>query len=159
MKRKYKLFDSIRRLDELIDQYFVYIKGDYEPVGEQVKSGKNKDKPLTEKICIREPEPPTLAGLILYLGFNSKEEFEMCAAAGRYSDSLSRAQLRIAAALEQKLQKNSVGTIHVLKSMGHNYYPDKKEKRTDHNTNGVLKVEVTQSGPNPAADEKEVVLE
>ncbi|HVW14939.1 MAG TPA: hypothetical protein VHB54_13980 [Mucilaginibacter sp.] len=156
MKRYYKLFDSAIKLNELVDQYFEYVKGEYQPATEQPKPGKAKSKSTVEKICVREPEPPTLAGLILYLGFNSREEFETCAAAGRYHGPLNRAKLRIEAIFEQSLHGHSGGAIYALKCMGHMVSPDQTEKQTADGP--ILKVEVTQSGPNTAANEKEVQL-
>ncbi|MBS1525196.1 MAG: hypothetical protein JST19_06080 [Bacteroidetes bacterium] len=156
MKRKYKLFDSVVKLNQLVDQYFEYIKGEYQPAVKQPKLGKTKSEAGSERICIREPEAPTLAGMILYLGFNSREEFESCAAAGRYRGPLNRAKLRIEAIFEQSLHGHSGGAIYALKSMGYMESMDKTEKEAADRP--VLKVEVMQSGPGTAANEKEVVL-
>ncbi|HVS93989.1 MAG TPA: hypothetical protein VHE59_18265 [Mucilaginibacter sp.] len=156
MKRKYKLFDSAIKLTELIDQYFEYVKGEFQPAAEQSEPMKTKSKSTVEKLCIREPEPPTLAGLILYLGFNSREEFETCAAAGRYHGPLNRAKLRIEAIFEQSLHGHSGGAIYALKCMGHTGGPDQPEKEAADKS--ILKVEVTQSGPGTAANERDVAL-
>lgn len=132
MARTKRAFASPRRLNELIAQYF---------------ESKENEK----------AEPPTLTGLALFLGFDSRNDFESCEAKGVYSASLKRARLRIEAAYEKKLHfHSSSGAVFALKNLGWNDRGDNKpqEKETDN----VLQVEIVQSGLKPASSEKEVLL-
>jgi len=105
----------------------------------------------------REPEPATFAGLTLYLGFNSRQEFDDYEQNGAYAHLLKRAKLRIEASYERKLHnQSSTGAIFALKSMGWN-------ERTDTISTAELlpktiQIEIIETGPAPAATEKEVVL-
>jgi hypothetical protein len=105
----------------------------------------------------REPEPATIAGLALYLGFSSRQAFEDYEANGKFADRLKRARLQIEAAYEKKLHYQSpTGAIFALKSMGWNERADNKP--ADEAANTLLKVEIIKSGPQLAASEKEVIL-
>lgn len=154
---KKRLFASPKALDALIAQYFEYIEGEYQLVQQEAKSTGGKIKKTEEKVWLREPEPPTLTGLALYLGFNSKQEFEACETKARYGAPLKRARLRIESIYEKKLHfHSSSGAVFALKSMGWNERTD--DKVTGDETDNTLKVEIIQSGIKPASSEKEVVM-
>ena len=150
-RRKYK-FASADELNSLITQYFEHIKGLYH---DEDKPGKTaSSKTAKQKICDREPEPATFAGLALFLGFNSRQALENYEAKGKFAALLKVARLRIEASYEKKLHnQSSSGAIFALKSMGWH-------ERTDANEPGntTLKIEIIQTGPQLAASEKEVVL-
>ena len=144
-------FKNPRELLQLIDAYFLYIKGEY-----KLKPAKDNAEMPTGKIWIREPEPPTFCNLALYLGFNSMEDFKSYEKRATYSKPLQYARLRIEAAYEQLLFEKPTGAIFALKSMG---WTDKRETNSSvAETNKTLKVEITTSGPNPAGNEKEVAV-
>ena len=151
-KKKYK-FTTANELDALIAQYFEHIKGvshQEERPGKTVRS-----KPVSVTVWDREPEPATVAGLALYLGFSSRQALEICEAKGKYASVLKRARLRIEELYEKKLHTQyTSGAIFALKSMGWNERTDTIELG-----NIKLKIEIIQSGPKLAASEKEVVLE
>lgn len=62
-------------------QYFEWIEGKYHTIQKEIK-GILTD----EKVWEREPEPVTIAGPALYLGFTSRKELEQCEASGKYAD-------------------------------------------------------------------------
>lgn len=156
MRRKTNLFASADELDKLITQYFNQTAGEHHL--EQPKEKQSKAKPDTaeQKVWDREPEPATITGLALYLGFNSRQAFEDYEAKGKFADHLKRARLRIMADYEKKLHvTSSAGAIFALKSMGWNERAD--NKASDEITT-ILKVEIIQSGPQLASSEQEVKL-
>jgi len=154
---KKRLFASPKDLDALIARYFDYIEGEYQVVQQEAKATKAKTKNTEEKIWVREPEPPTLTGLALYLGFNSRQDFEACEARARYGARLKRARLRIESIYEKKLHyHSSSGAVFALKSMGWNEQTD--DKASTGETDNTLRVEIIPSGIKPASAEKEVIL-
>jgi hypothetical protein len=160
MKRKSYLFNSAEDINLLIKQYFLHIQG-HSHTGQ-----KNMNDPITGKptcaeveICDRQPEPPTITGMALFLGFNSRQEFENYEKRGTYAAELKRARLRIEAEYEKKLhQQSPAAAIFALKSMGWN-------EKTDDNTltatpaSQTLTIKIIETGPTPAASEKEVALD
>jgi len=149
-----KLFNTSAELKKLIDGYFYYIEGVYYEAEKPAKDGKTT---TVEKVYEREPEPPTVAGLLLFLGINSRTLFESCCTEGEFADILSRGRLRIEACYEKKLHSQSAtGAIFALKSMGWNEKPEITKKDTE--LFKTLKIEIIESGPVLAAIEKEVAL-
>jgi hypothetical protein len=135
--RKAKPFHSAKQLDELIDSYF-----------HSLEAGPgSKSLPA---------EPPTFSGLLLFIGFISRDEFEKYTAIPRYTETLSRANLRIAEVYEKKLHDSSTGAVFALKNMG---WKEKLENKTEgKETDHLLQVEIVASDLKPASSEKEVVL-
>lgn len=134
MSKTKRAFASVKQLEQLIAHYF--------------------DPPVSENISGN--DPPTLAGLAFFLGFNSRGEFEECESSGRYSTILKRAALRIEAAYEKKLHDSSGGALFALKNMGWNERNENKnaDKETDH----VFQVEVVPTDLKPVSSEREVIL-
>ena len=126
-----RAFASTRELSELITQYF-------EP-----KEDENN-------------EPPTQAGLAYFLGFTSRQQYELLEAKGRYSTLLKRARLRIESIYEKKLHHSSSGAVFALKTMGRNERADTNLRGKE--ANGVFEVEIIKSDLKPASSENEVVL-
>jgi hypothetical protein len=172
MRRKTLPFASVNELDNLIAQYFTYIEGEYhfetgvkvERSKREVKNSETEKMPAVrrkaenkQKVWDREPEPATIAGLVHYLGFSSRQAFEGCEAKGKYADQLKRARLRVMANYEKKLHAtSSSGAIFALKSMGWDERPEPKP--ADEAANTVFKIEIVQAGPKLASAESEVVL-
>jgi len=95
--------------------------------------------------------------LALYLGFNSRQEFEARETKGRYSALLKQARLRIEAIYEKKLHfHSSSGAVFALKNMGWNERGISEVKNAP--ANAVIKVEILPSGPELASAENEVAL-
>jgi hypothetical protein len=154
MRPKYPKFTPAE-LNTRIDEYFTYIKGAYRNTRVPVKNAATKT--VTKKVCDREPEPATITGLALFLGFNSLQDFDRYLQKGKLAKILSRARLRIQSVYEQKLHDHyASGPIFVLKNiLGLN-----EIKSTDTaDMPNTLNIKITDTGPQPAASEKEVIVE
>ena len=93
-------FTTATKLAKRVKAYFKFIEGDYYI---DYKPGKTAESlPEEVKIYTREAEPPTIAGLTLFLGFNSRAEFDEYEANGLYANILKRGRLRIEAEYEKK---------------------------------------------------------
>ena len=134
-------FRSVAELDKLITSYF-----DGSDSSGHVDKGPKK-----------ESAPPTMSGLAYHLGFESIQAFEACEAKNKYAPVLKRARLRVEAEYEKKLHfQSSTGAIFALKSMGWN---ERSNKSTIGNQeDNTLTIEVVNSGPGIADNEKNVVL-
>jgi hypothetical protein len=151
-----RTFRTPQELESLIERYFNYIEGECLPeentvTDEKVPTAANK------KQWARDPEPATIAGLTLFLGFNSRAEFNDYCLNGDFADILNRGNLRIEACYEKKLHNPSpAGAIFALKSMGRN---EKDDNDTDESEGfKTLKVELIECGPKPAGNERDVLI-
>jgi hypothetical protein len=149
-------FKTTKEFADKADAYFKYIEGEYHM--ESVPSKDGKQQQTTEqKVTDREPEAATFTGLVLFLGFNSRQAFDDYEHNGRFASELKRARLRVEAAYEKKLhQQSTTGAIFALKSMGWNEKNDDKAPATG--TFKGIKIEIVETGPKTAESEKEVVL-
>lgn len=149
MDRSKLSFSTARNLADKIDGYFSYIDGEYQ-LNKKGTPGKTG-----QKIWLREPEPATISGLALFLGFNSVQAFDEYAEKGRFANALKRGRLRVEAVYEKKLHhQSSAGAIFALKNMSR----DKNEETPDVNVISGFKVEIVISGPSLAANENDVTL-
>lgn len=158
MKKQSKRFESKQALIDLIAAYFKYIEGEYHIELKPPKKAADNAEPIEQKVCAREAEPATITGLTLALGFNSREEFDDYEQSGKYATLVKRARLQVEAAYEKKLHYQApTGAIFALKSIGWNEKADTSDKAAP----GIkkIKVKVIESGPTPAANEKEVSLQ
>lgn len=104
-----------------------------------------------EKTCT-----PTLAGLALHLGFTTKEDFEQYEIRGRYGWITKQARFKIMAYYESRLLMPApTGAIFALKCMGWDERP-KAIDTADNQTS--IEVKLIETGPEPAATEKDVAL-
>ena len=145
-------FTTAKQLNNRIDHYFNLS-------GEPPKSEK-KSKSSTETAELTETsfsEPATISGLALYLGFNSMAHFEEYEQNGNFAATLQRARLRIQAMYERRLmQQSPAGAMYALKSFG---WDERNEnKNGGSNELKTLTIQIMETGFQPAADEKEVVL-
>jgi hypothetical protein len=144
-----------------VKAYFKYIEGDQHtetaiPAAKQKRAKNASEDLVPESVIIydRQPEPPTLTGLALYIGFNSRQEFEDHEKIPKYAVHLRRARLKIEAEYEKKLHLTSAaGAIFALKSLGWN-----DDKENGISTLPVLEIKILESGPLLAGTEKEVIL-
>jgi hypothetical protein len=146
------IFTKSKELSNHIEAYFRYIEGEYRPE-EKTHAEVNGQK----KICLREPEPATITGLALFLGFNSRDAFDDYEKTGKFANTLKRGRLKVEAIYEKKLHhQSSAGAIFALKSMGWNEKPESKTAaaRTFKN----IEIKIFETGPAPSENEKEVIL-
>ena len=101
----------------LVLEYFEWIKGEYEEQGE------GKDK---KRVCIRNPEPPTVTGLTIHLGFSSKSTLYEYAKRKEFSYSIKRGLTAIEKYHEIQVSGGDkcTGNIFILKNFG---WKDKSE--------------------------------
>lgn len=99
----------------LCDSFFEYIKGESKALPK--KDPEDEDEPLRFEI-IRNPEPPTVTGLTLHLGFESKNTLYDYAKKDGFSDSIKRALTRIEQYHEIAVSMGDkcTGNIFVLKN-------------------------------------------
>ncbi|WP_157682036.1 terminase small subunit [Mucilaginibacter mallensis] len=155
MKLKHPKF-TVTRLNQLIDDYFIHIQGEYH-LEEKSTQTKSTKKATDTKIWDRQPEPATITGLAFFLGFSSRQSFDDYETSGKHAYILKRGQLRIEAEYEKKLhQQPASGAIFALRSMGWNEKPEERSP-TDPSSK-TLKVKILETGPTPASNEKEVSL-
>ncbi len=135
--KKLKYFRERDTLTDLIEIYFA----------------QTADNPQSR---VRKKLPPTIIGLALHLGFNSKDDFDQYETRGRYKKLIERARFRVMAYYESRLHCPSpAGAMFVLKSMGWHDTPKVHEATPDEKS---IKVQLIETGPQPAASEKEVML-
>ena len=86
-------------------------------------------------------EPPTVTGLAIALGFESRQSMYDYEKNGEYSYIIKRAKLRIEQFVETRMYGNSpTGAIFVLKNMG---WSDKTEQEISGPGGGPIKTETT----------------
>jgi hypothetical protein len=112
------LFESSIQMSEKISQYFQ----EHLPYEVELEDGGTK---------MVFPNPITITGLCLYLGFESRQSFYDYEEKKEFSYIIKRARLVIESMYEEYLQsKNPTGSIFALKNMS---WTDKSE--IDHNVN------------------------
>jgi len=137
-----------------ITDYFKFVKGEFHLEPKVDKNGLEMPG-VTQKVWDREPGQITVAGLALALGFKSLDDFDDYLINGEFAETLQWGKLHIIAEYEQKLH-GPAATVFALKLMGlHEREPLKAQ---DNAENNKLIVQILESGPKPAATEKEVIL-
>lgn len=105
------LFNSVGALELKADEYFEYIKGELK-----------KDMDSINDILdpwVRPPEPATITGLTLFLGFSDRASFYDYCENGHFAHALKRYRTRIENEYEKKLAAPMcTGSIFALKNMG-----------------------------------------
>ncbi|RYY36806.1 MAG: hypothetical protein EOP46_05095 [Sphingobacteriaceae bacterium] len=135
-------FSTAAKLRQKVSAYFNSLKVIAEDQAD--KSSKTKNDII----------PATLSGLMLYLDFNSRQEYDEYEATGQFRDVLKRARLRIEAEYEKKLHsQSSTGAIFALKNLGWNERLSAKEQS---DIAPLLHIEIINTGHTPASAENEV---
>ena len=100
------LFKNEAELSNAVESYFEYIKG-----VENKKTAGGWD---------RYPEPPTITGLALFLGFDSRQSlYEYEEKGNEFTCIIKRARLKVENGYEKNLHgSNNTGSIFALKNMG-----------------------------------------
>lgn len=151
-----KRVNSARGYTMRINRYFETVKGKFHMELLPDSSAKANGKLIYQKIWDIEPEPPTLCGLALFLGFNSRNEFETYEQTGEFANHVKRARLRIEAEYEKKLHNTAAtGAIFSLKSMG---WSDKSDGNLSGDLPKTMQIEIVNPGFTLATSEKEVLL-
>jgi hypothetical protein len=128
------MFKTAEELDNAAVGYFNWIKGEY--VDEPVEDGQPGE---TVRKWLRMPEPPTITGLTLFMGFESRQSFyDYCDKDGGFAYALKRHRTRIECLYEQNLHGTTpTGSIFALKNMG---WKDKTESDINLSTPPVFNV-------------------
>lgn len=128
------VYDNPDDLAKKVDEYFEYVKGDYTYVCKTDDDGKEYDT----KVYTREPEPVTITGLCLYLGFESRQSFYDYEKRPGFSYIIKRSRMMVENYYEKTAQSAKQQTFHIfaLKNMG---WSDKQEidQKTELNVNSV----------------------
>jgi hypothetical protein len=139
-----------------IKKYFRFIQGVHHTEVLPAKGAKDKFETTAQKVWDREAEPATISGLALFLGFNSRQEFDTYERNGEFACEIKRGRLMIEAEYEKKLHYQSpTGAIFVLKSLGWTERPDGSQLDE---IPKIIQMEIVDSGPQMASSEKEVSL-
>lgn len=144
------------KVSELVDDYFVWIQGEegereeefpvYETLdsGAKIQTGTKKEM---VKYWIRRPEPPTVTGLTLHLGFADKSTLYDYSKREYFSHSIKKGLSQIEKFHEIKTSYGDkcTGNIFVLKNFGW-----RDSSHVDHTTDGKamnqdIKVEIVRS--------------
>lgn len=109
-------FSSADDLKEKIDEYFEYIKGEWYWKAADVDNGEKEETKEWERL----PEPCTITGLALFLGFESRQSIYDYAKSGEFSYIIKNAQFRVEHEYEKSALSAKNATFHIfaLKNMG-----------------------------------------
>jgi len=122
------IFETVEELQAKIDEYFIWLRGDFQ----EVEKRDEDDDPYTDRVYSRYPEDPTITGLALFLGFESRQSIYDYEKNGEFSYTIKRARLYVENSYEKDLRsKHSTGAIFALKNFG---WADKTE--IDHTSKG-----------------------
>jgi len=107
--RKYETEDE---LIAAVDSYFEHIKGE-----KQLQAGEGG---VMQEVWVRFPEPGTITGLMLHLGFESRQSFYDYEKDGTFSYTIKSARLRVEHEYEKRLTTapSATGAIFALKNLG-----------------------------------------
>lgn len=126
------LFKSEQDLQNKVEEYFFFIEGEYEVVDFIDLLG----QPDKKRVYSKPAQTPSITGLALYLGFESRQSIYDYEKNGEFSYTIKRSRLMIEAAYEQALlSKFSTGAIFALKNFG---WSDKMEVDNNVNLNGSI---------------------
>lgn len=109
-----------------------------------------------DKQSANKTDVPTFCGLLLFLGFNSREEFVKYEQSGRFSLVAKRARLQIEAEYEKRLHISSAtGAVFALRTMG---WGGDQPLGSISISQPVLQIEIQGTGFTPAESENLVDL-
>ena len=116
------VFDTPKSMQSKIDEYFLYVQGEYHWESKTNDEGKEEDV----KVWDRPPEAITITGLCIFLGFESRQSFYDYEKKSGFSYIIKRARLRVENHYESTAQyaKTPTFQIFALKNMG---WSDKTE--------------------------------
>lgn len=129
------VYKTPQTLAKKVDGYFKYIEGEHHI---EVKRVENEETKKIERVKVkvwdRYPEPATITGLTLFLGFANRQSLYDYGGNNKFSGIIARARLRVEHEYEKSLQgKSAHGAAFALKQMG---WSDRQEViQTSTNTN------------------------
>ena len=126
------IFKSAQDIEKKIEEYYSFIQGEFEM---KEVSSPLTGEPELKKVYSKEPETPSITGLALYLGFESRQSIYDYEKNGEFSYTIKRAKLKIESHYEQHLlTKVSTGAIFALKNFG---WTDKQEIENNVNISNI----------------------
>jgi hypothetical protein len=138
-----------------INKYFNFLQGAHHIEKVPLKGGKNNTDTIEQKVWDREPEPATLSGLALAIGFTSINEMEAYEREGKFADIVKKARLKVEAEYEKRLHfQSATGAMFFLKSLGW----DERHNDPLQEIPNTIKIEIVDPGTKLAGTEKEVDL-
>lgn len=128
-------FPTPEDMEKKVNEYFEWVQGEYKEVqkiavevkdvsGEEVEYTNvpqfdDYGDPIMLRKYIREPEPITVTGLCLYIGFSSKQQLYDYGEREGFKDLVKRARMAVEREYEGGLHGNNpTGRIFALKNMG-----------------------------------------
>jgi len=127
------VFTTVEDFDKKVEEYYEYIKGESKemPYTKKLKDGSIETG--TNLVWVREPEPPSITGLALFLGFESRQSLYDYEDKTEFSYSIKRAKLRVEKNYEKYLlSQSATGAIFALKNFG---WADKQQVEQSGNLN------------------------
>lgn len=108
------------KFNKLIEQYFEYIQGEEGIRTKEFINPEGEKDTITENYWIRRPEPPTVTGLTLWLGFADKKSLYDYKERDCFVHSIKKAVTRIEKHHEEKIAwgDKCTGNIFALKNFG-----------------------------------------
>lgn len=121
-------FQTVEEFESKVEEYFEWIQGEFHWECKTNDEGKEVDV----KVFDRDSEPPTITGLCLFLGFESRQSYHDYAKRSEFSYAIKRARLRIENSYEimMNYSRQPTAQIFALKNMG---WSDRQE--IDHTSN------------------------
>jgi hypothetical protein len=146
---------TIKAFRARITKYFRYLEGEYHIEKKPCKVSKDVTELIEQKVWDRQPEPSTLSGLALALGFTTINELEAYEINGKFAHLAKKARLRVEAEYEKRLHyQSSTGAMFFLKNVGWN----EKADELLNDLPKTIKIEIIETGPELASSEKEVIV-
>ena len=127
------MFKSAEDLAKKVDEYFVYCEGEFHIEKQNKLNPKTGEMDSVEvKVWDRYPEPYTVTGLTLYLGFAHRQSLDDYEEKSEYTDIIKRARSRVEHGYEKRLfADRPTGAIFALSNMGW-----KNSHQVDHTSKG-----------------------
>lgn len=138
------LYDKPKKLTDRVNAYFLYIQGDCHKEKKQVyyeKAGEFREEEII--VWDRHPEPATITGLTLFLGFSDRGSLSYLEEKEEFSHIIKRARARVEYEYEKKLSGTAVtGSIFALKNMGWKDVTEAKNTNYNYNSADLSKEDI-----------------
>lgn len=120
------IYDDPKKLISACEKYFKYIEGEKETkTGKRKNEDTGEEEEFTYKEWVRYPEPATVTGLTIFLGFADRGTLDDYEKKEEFSHIIKKARKLVEYAYELRLHGDkNTGAIFALKNMG---WKDKTE--------------------------------